>query len=45
MTYLFGFFRETAGLIPDLQIKLLTSAVIILILWLIKNLNLHGSYF
>ena len=41
MTHLFGFIHETAGLIPDLQIKLLTSAVIILILWLIRTLVLR----
>ena len=41
MTHLFGFIHETAGLIPDLQIKLLTSAVIILVLWLIRTLVLR----
>ncbi len=41
MAYLFGFIQKTVGLIPDLQIKLLTSVVIILVLWLIRTLVLR----
>lgn len=41
MTYLLELIHKTAGLSPDLQIKLITSLVIILFMWLIRTLVLR----